>query len=168
MQINRREQFKSIIETYDKALWRVVLIFESDSVEQDDLYQDILLAIWKSLAAFQGKSHLKTYVYRVAYNTAFSYIQKQSKKALASNSDIDIICQAGTPAQLYSAQQQSQLLTNAIRQLPIGQRQFIALSLEGLTYPEIGEIMGMTANAVGVSLSRARLKLKQLMENANG
>ena len=164
MDLSRVNQFESVMADYEKALWRVVLTFESDPTNQADLFQDILLAIWKSLAQFKGRSDVKTYVYRIAYNTSFKYVEKQTRRPTTRQPEDELICDKENPQQLQSSHQQSQLLAYALRKLPLDNRQLVALSLEGLSYPEISEITGMTANNVGVNLYRARQQLKQLME----
>lgn len=162
---NQEQLFREVMETYESVLWRVVLTYEANNEQQQELFQDILLGIWKSLANFKQLSSVQTFVYRVAHNTALSHVHNSSRKLKDTDKEFDAACEKSNPELTHSQKQYSILLANAVRQLPLNFRQLISLSLEGLTYPEIGDVLGMSANNVGVNLSRARQKLKLLIED---
>ena len=132
--------------------------------QQEELFQEILFEIWKSLKKFENRSSVKTYVYRIAHNVAFRHINKQSRIEKFKSVPPDDLLSA-TPEHDYHNRQQLDLLTLAIRQLAVNQREIVSLSLEGLTYPEISEIAGISESNVGVILNRSKRRIKQIMEN---
>jgi RNA polymerase sigma-70 factor (ECF subfamily) len=145
----------------------VAATYEAIPERQKELYQEILFAIWCSLKNFRNDSSSATYIYRVAHNTGLNHVRKQTKEpsTVIATEEMDepLLNHKSDPYDFNHRQQQSLLLEQSIRKLSVDYRQLIALSLEGLSYPEIAGITGLTANNVGVSLVRARKKLTELM-----
>ncbi|GAA6153029.1 sigma-70 family RNA polymerase sigma factor [Pseudoteredinibacter isoporae] len=160
---NNELNFESVIKKYRLSLIKIAATFEADVKLQQDLLQEMSLAIWQALPRFQGKSSLHTFVYRVAYNQALNHISKYSS-IHHQQIDDSFECDKNTPEQQLQSDQSFQYMLNNIRLLPVVQRQLIALSLEGISYSDISEITGLTEGNVGVQLNRAKNKLKKLME----
>ena len=163
-----QQHFESIVAKYKLSLFKVAATFEADPIIQQDLLQEILLAIWQALATFKAKSSLHTFIYRVAYNQALNHVAKQSRKNNFAelNSDISesIECQKSDIESHVSTIKSVENLISKIRLLPVKQRQLVTLSLEGVSYQDMAEISGLSASNVGVQLTRAKAKLIQLME----
>jgi RNA polymerase sigma-70 factor (ECF subfamily) len=79
--------------------------------------------------------------------------------------EIDVPDRAATPEAAASGEQLRQRLLAAIQDLPVGQRQAIVWTLEGLSQTEIADVLGITEGAVAVRVTRARQQLRQRMEN---
>jgi len=162
-----KQTFEQIITQYRQSLFKVVVTFESDPKLQQDLHQEILLAIWQALASFKGQSSVHTYIYRVAYNKALNHVAKQSRTPAYQDLDEAHICpQPGPESSLHTTTEINQLMI-AIRQLPVTQRQLITLGLEGVSYLDIGEITGLSVSNVGVQINRAKKAMKEILQQTS-
>ena len=146
--------FQQIIQDHHPILYKIERVY-SDEEDFDDLYQEMLIAIWKSTKNFKGQSKLSTWLYRVALNTALSY-NKIKKRKQKSSVNLD-----QAPIQSYDQsneevmdQDRVDALLNAIQQLKEDERLIILLYLEKKDYEEISDIMGITKSNVGVKINR--------------
>jgi RNA polymerase sigma-70 factor (ECF subfamily) len=143
-----------------RKLSRVYAVGASDGA---DLHQEMLVQLWRSLRTFAGQAQATTWIYRVCLNTALSWRRDQRRREeRLPRSDVDLertASSAAGPADSQEREERRAALLDAVRELPPTERSLIALSLEGLGHREIGEVLGMTANHVGVALLRVRRKL---------
>ena len=164
-----QKNFESIVAKYKLSLFKVAATFEADPIIQQDLLQEILLAIWQALATFKAQSSLHTFIYRVAYNQALNHVAKQSRKnnfaELSAELSESVECKKSDIESHVSTIKSVENLISKIRLLPVKQRQLVTLSLEGVSYQDMAEISGLSASNVGVQLTRAKTKLMQLMEH---
>lgn len=159
--------FKKTLEQYSALLSRVASSYEANHHLQQELLQEISLAVWQALKSFKGESSEKTYVMRVAHNRAVNHVAYHARQPYN-----DSYCEVDNPAKSAAVSAENALvqdkqinsLLDAVRELPIQTRQIVTLSMEGLSYQEIAEVSGIKANNVGVILNRAR---KTLMERIN-
>ncbi len=159
------EKFLKLIEENKSRLIRICMFYERSSYIRKDLYQEIIFQIWKSLKTFNNKSDIKTWLYRVAINTAITF-KRKSKKGFF-NKSLDEFYKIKDETNLeYKTEDQEllQLLHNAIKELNKIEQTIILLFLEGFNYKEIGDVTGLTENNIGVKMSRIKCKLKELIE----
>ena len=160
------QQFLSLINGNHPRILRVCRVYAWNSADQDDLYQEILFQIWRSLPALKEKQFASTWLYRVAINSAISFVRKR-----ASGSDRVVHFE---PAALTRAIESRQAieenpedrmanLYTAIYKLDPLEKALVTLFLEDFTYEQIAEATGISANNVGVMLHRAKKKLSGLM-----
>ncbi|HRE08534.1 MAG TPA: sigma-70 family RNA polymerase sigma factor [Opitutaceae bacterium] len=158
--------FATWLDQHAAMLTHVVQGF-ADPSDQDDLRQDILLAIWRAVPAFRGQSQLSTFFYRVAHNAAlswrrtrFNYRQRVNRfEALSSPRHPD-------GAAVHEGRRESlALLYRHIRELPPLDRSLLLLHLDGVSYSDIAAIHGLTETNVGVRLNRAKKKLTESMKS---
>lgn len=123
-----------------------------------DLYQEIALAIWMALKRFRGDSSLRTFAYRIAHNRGISFRARISFEPL----DDEPVSAELVEHSVTAEKRKNQLLI-AMLELPDQVRQVISLALEGMTYVEIAEIVGITENNVGVVISRGKQRLTTLI-----
>ena len=135
----------------------VCYMFSKDSQQVDDLYQEILINIWKSLPSFQGRSSLKTWIWRLSLNTCISYDRKRSSRA-SLPLDLNINLYEDSDHET----KQIKMLHERINRLGVFDRAIIMLWLENMPYEEIGAIVGISAKNVGVRLVRIREQLKNM------
>ncbi len=155
--------FEETLSLHHAAISRVVSSYEIIKALQEELYQEISVALWKALDKFDNKSSLKTYVLSIAHKRAISHVAKNAREPRSMDiSEIDIPVD-NCPAEQVAKKQRMSNLLNALHQLPMVERQLVTLALEGVSYKDIAEILGMTTNLVGVKLNRAKAKLKSLM-----
>ena len=155
--------FEETLTEFHPAIARVVSSYEVIKALQEELYQEISVALWKSLSRFDHQSSLKTYVLSIAHKRAISHVAKHAKEPRKQDVDkVELVFKNCPSDQLVKSQRMSKLLS-AMHQLPVFERQLIALALEGLSYKDIGKILGITTNLVGVKLNRSKIKLKTLI-----
>lgn len=155
---NRDQQFQQLVAEHGAGISRVAGTYARNNAEREDLLQDIWLAIWRALPGFRGEASLKTFVYRIAHNRSVSELVRR-KPADATADPTVIIDEAPGPAAQLEAERQAARLVDAVRRLPLGLRQVVSLRLEGLSYSEISEIIGISESNVAVRLNRARKQL---------
>lgn len=152
-------RFERVWSDYGGALGRVVSAYARPGADHDDLAQEIAFALLGALPRFRGESSEKTFVLRVAHNRGLKHaLERQPLAEPPETAD-----PAPGPDEALERTRQIERLFQAIRQLPLGQREVLALALEELSHDEIATILGITANNVGVRLSRARDTLKTLL-----
>lgn len=159
-------EFDKVLTQYSESLGRLAASYEADRALQEELLQEILLAIWQGLKKFRGESSIRTFVFRIAHNRAINHTIKSSKAPDEDETDVsELPCNYFIPEKGVQREQKQQALLQAIRQLPIVQRELVILSLEGLSYDEISNIIGISVNNVGVRLNRAKATLKRLLSS---
>ena len=116
-------------------------MFSKDEDEVADLFQDILVNLWKGFSKFRGESNIKTWIYRVSLNTCISSDRKKKRKGETVPLDMNI--------NLFDDSQedmkQVRMLQNRISRLGPFDRAIVLLWLENLSYDEIGAVVGITA-----------------------
>jgi len=148
------------------GIYRICKAYLYNKSHVDDLYQEILLQIWKSLDSYKGAAKISTWIYRIAVNTAITYNAQHKKTRF---NELPERAEIADEPQTAAKEKESQLtqLTNAINQLEEHDRIIISLVLEDLSYKEIAEITGSNTNNIGVRIARIKTKLLKLMENQN-
>lgn len=156
--------FEEIISEYHPMIYKICRVYSS-SVDFDDLYQEVLINVWKSQASFQGRSKLSTWLYRVVLNTALTY-QRNTKK-FKTKVSIDQITEIPDEGNIgLEKEQQINRLYNAISQLKKNDRFIILLFLDEIPYEEIAEITGLSVSNVGVKINRLKKKIFQILNSA--
>jgi RNA polymerase sigma factor (sigma-70 family) len=131
----------------------------AEGPDREDLMQEVLLAVWRSIPAFRGDSKPATYIYRISHNAAMTWRRKQSRQWRSDR--IGIAIEQLDPA--------IERIYEAIRMFPPLDRSLLLLHLDEMSYADIAAIHGISENLVGVRLTRARQKLIQtLKEDSNG
>jgi len=162
----RERTFRELLTEYGGALRRVAATYEADPDLREDLFQETCLAVWKALPSFRGEASPRTFVFRIAHNRGLSHGWREGRLPSELEEPERVVDRAPSPeVEAARAQRRTRLLA-AIRQLPVGARQVLALRLEGLSFREIAEITGLTENSVTVRASRARKALKKILETS--
>ena len=138
---------------------KICNVYCFDQEDRKDLYQEIILQLYKSFSKFRHESGLNTWMYRVALNTAITMTKKQKKyNTIHDNThDLDI---------LHDEQHQNEdieLLYKAIHQLNKIDRAIILLWLEEKSYQEISDITGLTVKNISVKLVRIKNNLSEMI-----
>ncbi len=159
------EDFKSIIDTHHPILYKIGRSYASAD-DFDDLYQEMLINLWKGLQNFSGKSKLSTWIYRVVLNTALTYNRNKKRKKVAHVpvEQIENIVETDTKQHKQNQENDIKQLYVAIRKLPKDDRSIMLLYLEEKSYDEIAEIIGIKRNNVAVKINRSKKKLHELLK----
>ena len=153
---SQRLAFEALLEKYGAALKRLCRAYLQDPGEQQDLMQEILMAIWSALPRFRAEASERTWMYRIAHNVALTYSGKHRRHERSEEpieESVALISASNDPRRLALAQ--------AIQRLSSIDRGIAALYLEGFSAPEMESIIGMTANTIGVRLNRLRERLRR-------
>jgi len=157
--------FRRVIEESGNQIYRICRGYLADRDEVEDLYQEILLNVWKSLRSFRADSKLNTWVFRVAVNTALLYRKRYSRRKEVFARDltgIEAVAEEGKEV-AQEKERKLRILRKCIVALPKQERLIISLSLEGLRYEDIAEVVGIKANYVGVKINRIKTKLGKMI-----
>ena len=135
-------------------------MFSKDEDEVADLFQDILINLWKGFSKFRGESNIRTWIYRVSLNTCISSDRKKKRRGETVPLDMNI--------NLFDDSQedtkQIRMLQGRISRLGPFDRAIVLLWLENLSYDEIGAIVGITAKNVSVRLFRIKEQLRNMSD----
>ena len=147
--------------TYGAALERLARAYDADGDRRRDLLQEIHVAVWQSLARFDGRCSLRTWVYRVAHNVAISQVTRRRANAptLVGLEELDVAAVAGDPDRALDEQRALDRLHALIHQLKPFDRQVMLLYLEGLDAASIGEVTGLSAGNVATKVHRIKAVL---------
>ena len=150
------QQFTKTVTEHKSTIYTVCYMFSQDADEVNDLFQEVLVNLWKGFESFEQRSDIRTWIYRVALNTCISLDRKKRRQATARLSmDINLFEDRDEDTR------QVDMLHKRIAKLQPFDRAIVLLWLENLPYDEIGEIVGITAKNVSVRLYRIREQLKQ-------
>lgn len=155
------EQFVALVEEYKQTIYMVCYLFSKDRAEVEELYQDILINIWKSLPQFEGRSSVRTWVWRVSLNTCISWQRGKRKRGARVPLELSVDLYNDTD----NDTRQIQMLHERINKLGPFDRAIVLLWLENISYEEIGEIVGISAKNVSVRLFRIKEQLRQMSNN---
>lgn len=160
MKENER-QFADIVRQHKSSIYSVCYMFAKDADEADDLFQEVLINLWKGMDSFRHESKINTWIWRVSFNTCISADRKKKrKKEVRLSMDVNLFESPDEDSR------QIRMLHERIHRLQPFDRAIVMLWLEGISYEEIGAIVGITVKNVSVRLVRIKEMLKQM--NSNG
>jgi RNA polymerase sigma-70 factor (ECF subfamily) len=160
--------FRRWLDEHLGLMLKVVRGCAGSPQDQDDLFQDVLLQIWRSIPAFRGEAKETTWIYRVAFNTALAWRRGERRRREGHERFLKFGAEPQAqpgPADPLPEQEIVERLYAAIRQLPKVDASLALMHLDGVSYQEMGEVLGISENYVGVKLNRIR---KQLAEQLKG
>ena len=159
-------RFRQWLAEHTGILYKVVRSFTDNSDDADDLFQEILLQVWLSLPNFRGESKPTTWLYRVSFNTALAWKRNEKKRwrRQDSLSISDIVPVSVSSAETERNDRVVEQLYAAIRALPPAKRALVVLYLDGFTYREIADVVGISESNVGVSLNRIKKELAAIVK----
>ncbi len=160
----KNQLFAAWLSRFQPLVIRIAKAYAATQEDQDDLAQEILLQLWLSIPRFRGNATETTWIYRVSLNTVLAWRRGQVRQrkrfpiALVDPARLQArgrpLPQDNTVRQLYSA----------IRQLPPADTSVILMYLDGLSYDQMAEVLGITSNNVGVRIHRSKKKLAGLLK----
>ncbi len=158
------DRFERILRAHGPSLARLASSYADNAGDRDDLLQEIAMAVWQALPRFRGECSERTFVFRIAHNRAITHLARRRPIARSPVDEMDVPDPALGPEQELVREERGERLMQAVRNLPLPLRQVVMLTLEGVDYAEIGAILGISENNVGVRMSRARELLRKLLE----
>ena len=160
-------QFKRWLQEYGGTVIKVARAYTFAAEDCEDLVQEILLQVWRSLPQFQGRASASTWVYRVALNTALGWHRKEGRRRLRHQPLLEpeeLPVPGPDSAEELQQREVVERLYAAIRQLPKADAALVLLFLDDLSYRQMAEVLGISEGNVGVKLNRAKKALSELMK----
>jgi len=163
-------EFQDIYDTFQPKIMRYMARLVNEN-EAEDLTQEVFVKVGQALDNFRGESSLSTWIYRIATNMALDRRRSRSFQWMAQSSEVEVddlqsVEKPLSAEQLLVRQEMNACIAGYIRQLPESYQVVLVLSeLEGLKNNEIAEILGVTLATVKIRLHRARLNLREKLEN---
>jgi RNA polymerase sigma-70 factor (ECF subfamily) len=164
--LEMEKEFIEMINTHRGIIFKVCQVYGYEKEFKQDLFQEIVLQLWRSFPGFRKESRISTWMYRVALNTAISHFRKEIKKPerkTITKAEFQIPDLSSFPDE----NENLLLLNQAIQQLTKIEKAIIMLYLEEKNYQEISEITGITTSNVGVKLNRIKIKLEKIIKADN-
>jgi RNA polymerase sigma factor (sigma-70 family) len=157
-------RFNALLATHGPSLARLAGSYARDPTEREDLFQEIAIAVWRALPRFRGECSERTFLFRIAHNRGMSHLARRRLPMADLDEDVELPDVRPNPEQALSSEQQGRRLFEAVERLSVGYRQVVTLALEGMTYGEIAEVLGITESNVGARFTRAREMLRRLVQ----
>jgi RNA polymerase sigma-70 factor (ECF subfamily) len=159
------DSYQQVIKAHGPAIARAIASYARPGSARDDLSQEVALALITALPRFRADGSLRAFVLRVAHQVCLRQVIRDRKEV----ADLPDLVSNALPADevASSAQERNRLMT-AIRALPLTYRQTLVLALEDLSHREIANALGISENAVGIRIHRAKSLLKQELGECNG
>jgi len=163
MNHNTELYFVNLLEENQNILHKICRLYTSDLDSHKDLFQEMVIQLWKAYPKFKGESKFTTWAYRVALNTAISLYR--SKKRTITTVEWDNSLQ-NIRYEEYDSQQEEQLkaLYAAVRQLNDIEKALVYMYLEDKDYAEISETLGISEVNARVKMNRIKTKLKAMIK----
>ena len=146
-----------MVREHKNTIYTVCFMFSKDSDEVNDLFQEVLINLWKGFESFEGKSKVDTWIWRVSFNTCISQERKKKRNSpIPLSMGIDLFNDKDDDTK------QVKMLYDRIHRLKPFDRANVLLWLENMSYEEIAAIVGITVKNVSVRLYRIKEELKQM------
>ena len=152
-------QFVQFVKEHKNTIYTVCFMFSSDNDEVNDLFREVLINLWKGWASFRGESQLKSWIWRVSFNTCISADRKRRRRCAEPLTDINLFSEARN-----EDDRQIKQLYSRIHRLKPFDRAIVLLWLESLSYDEIAAIVGISVKNVSVRLYRIKEELKRMSD----
>lgn len=158
----KEQAFLANIRKHKGVLYKVSKMYMDTAEDREDLFQEIILQLWKSYDNFKGNSEFSTWMYRVALNTAIVYLKKEKRKTptIEFENSMDFISDE------YSHEKENQLkyFYKAVQELNSIEKALIFLFLEGQSHKDIGKNLGLSEVNARVKLNRTKEKLQKIIQ----
>jgi RNA polymerase sigma-70 factor (ECF subfamily) len=155
--------FSRLVEENKDKIFRICCYYLSDDEDRKDLYQEVLLNLWKAFKSFREESAFSTWAFRITVNTALQFISKE-KKLNATRKNYPSQDTGQEDVGLITEQNEIEILHKSIVQLPLIDMIIISLVLEEVPSKDIAKIIGLSDSNVRVRIHRAKNALKKIIE----
>lgn len=152
-------QFRQLLTKNLGRLRRIARSYAAAD-ECEDLLQEMLMQLWRSLPGFDGRSSLSTWVYRIALNTALGTLRRRYARPSELSMPHEQLLPL-TPHSMGDPTDADAILDHFLALLAPLDRAVLMLSLDNLSYAEIARITGLSGNAVGIRLNRMKQRFEQ-------
>lgn len=160
-----KETFLKEIQLHEKQIYKICHFYAKNETDRQDLYQEILLQLWKSYPKFRGESKFNTWLCKVGINTAITGLRSDKKKHIHLYGRDHLSREVQTEDVLANKEELYDAMYAAIDQLNDIEKAIVLLFLDGKPYAEIEAILGISEPTLRVKMNRVKEKLRQLTKN---
>lgn len=160
----RQDEFVILVNQHRAMLYKVCNIYAFNEHDRQDLFQEIIIQLWRSYPGFRGDSKFSTWLYRIAINTAIIDLRKQKKFIRHVEPEM---LPANIPDIQYNRDKEEQFhqLHDAITQLSQIEKAIVMLYLEDRSYEEMEDVLGINQNNLRVKMNRIKEKLRKITKS---
>ena len=168
------QAFKTITDRHLRSVYSFVYRLCGNTDESSDITQEVFFKVWKNIKKFDMKQGFKTWLFTIARNTTFDFLRKKKEIVFSKidNEDGDSFAHTipdvePLPDEVFHRKELSKVVENILESLSVDYKTVVILHhIEGLTFEEIGEVVGKSANTVKSQYRRALLQLRKQLLNA--
>lgn len=173
LQANEDAAYDELVRTYHGSIFHVAYRMLGDSAEASDVVQEIFLKVFRNIGGFKGEAALKTWIFRIAFSEILNKLRWWKRRYRFSTVSIDddqngngnghqVSDSKPTPEQILQSKEQETAIQQALSKLSGDHRSIIVLrDIEGFSYNEIADVLGISIGTVKSRLARARADLKK-------
>jgi RNA polymerase sigma-70 factor (ECF subfamily) len=166
-------EFAQIAREYRPRLYALALQLTGSAADAEDVAQEALLRAYQHLSRFEGRSALRTWLYRIAVNRAFSSRQRRARARTVPMDDdrlrAALAADANDPQQSYELAERYSLLLDALDALsPLLRTTVVLVTVHGLPYDEAAKVLGCSPGTIGFRIHEARKQLRERLEPRSG
>jgi RNA polymerase sigma-70 factor (ECF subfamily) len=157
--VTEKEQkhiFENWLDQHKALIFKIVRVYALTPMDQDDLFQEIIIQVWHSVPAFRQESSATTWIYRISLNTSVKWIRKEKKHSKVETLDA---AQHIIPDGGLKVDERLAWLYEEIHKLDEIDRSITLLLLDNFSYKEMAEILGITESNIGVKINRIKKHL---------
>ena len=166
-ELQKREaekQFEDCIKEHELLIYKVCRIYAFTEADRQDLFQEIVLQLWKAFAGFKGDAKFSTWLYRVSLNTAITGLRKK-KDFIQSYEPASLPTNIGDENFNEQLEERLQQMYMAIELLNQVEKAIVMLYMEDRSYEDMEEILGISQGNLRVKMNRIKEKLSKLTKN---
>lgn len=163
MATQAEQEFLARIESNRGILIKVSKLYMDTQEDREDLMQEIVIRLWTNYKTFEGKSSFSTWMYRVAVNTAITFLRKEKRRPVATT-EIEQVPDLKADDAAAEQAVQMQFFYKAVQHLNAIEKAIIFYFMEGLSHREISAHLGISENNARVKLSRTKEKLQDILK----
>jgi len=173
LQANEDAAYDELVRSYSATIYHVAYRMLGDSGDASDVVQEIFLKVFRNIRGFKGEAALKTWIFKIAFSEILNRLRwwkRRYRHATVSLDEdgngkpgADLVLKGGpTPEQVLQGKEREAAIQLALRKLSGDHRSIIVLrDIEGFSYNEIADVLGISIGTVKSRLARARADLKQ-------
>ncbi|MDQ3845123.1 MAG: sigma-70 family RNA polymerase sigma factor [Bacteroidota bacterium] len=161
LQKNQETEFLELIGKHQGIIHKVCSVYEHTVHARQDLFQEIIIQLWRNWHQYRGEANLSTWLYRVAINTAITFYRKQRKNMEAA---ADAYYKQALPDEAYKeTEEQIQILYRTLHHLTHLERAIVLLYFDNKSYKEMEDVLGIKEGTLRVKMNRLKEKLRHLL-----
>ncbi|NML69608.1 RNA polymerase sigma factor [Chryseobacterium sp. RP-3-3] len=157
--------FLKLVNQHKGILYKASRIYADSVEDREDLQQEILIQLWKSYQNFKGNSEFSTWMYRVAINTAITYLKKE-KQRTSNQTDVPHHFEVQNEDYNPAKDKQLEVFYSTVQELKALEKAIIFYFMEGMSHKEIGENLGLSEVNARVKLNRTKEKIQQIIKKS--